>query len=209
MQTIATTTKAAFNTAAARCFAKATGGVRVTIPWVHDLSVEGNHQNACKALCAKLAWRGRVVGGHTPTGMVWVFDSKDSPSMDIADEAPGVVADLLAALEEAVAAAEHVIGVCEADLKAGESSSTTQRSMPHAALAECYATMAFVSNARAAIAKATTIPRDDWRQSARDLFAAVTRILEIPEDKPIHSGLRHVAEVALANAQARHPKERL
>jgi len=49
------------------------GGLSVTIPrdFARDLNID--HAAACRALCQRLGWTGRLVGGHTKGGMVWVF----------------------------------------------------------------------------------------------------------------------------------------
>ena len=56
--------------------------------------------------------------------------------------------ELVAMLSRAVEAADHVIGVCEADVRAGHDPSPFVKSCPSASLAECYAAMAFVGDAR-------------------------------------------------------------
>lgn len=54
------------------------------------------------------------------------------------------------ALDEAIAAAEYVVKICEADNRAGQSPNPMERSMPAATIAHVYAAMAFVQNARKA-----------------------------------------------------------
>lgn len=55
-----------------------------------------------------------------------------------------------AALDAAIAAAEYVVKLCEANYKAGQSPNPNERSMPEATIAHVYAAMAFVEEARKA-----------------------------------------------------------
>ncbi len=59
--------------------------------------------------------------------------------------------ELVEAAEEAVTAAEHIIAVCETDVKNGNSSNPHVRSMPSAALAECYGATSYVARLRKAL----------------------------------------------------------
>lgn len=57
----------------------------VTVPMDWTLDAHDNHKRAAMALCAKLGWGGRMVGGTLlkSNTMVWVFDDKSSPSFEI------------------------------------------------------------------------------------------------------------------------------
>lgn len=59
-----------------RVTAKANAG-RVSVPWDHDLDVNGNHEAACAALVAKLGWPGDWRGGGTADGYVFVCIARD------------------------------------------------------------------------------------------------------------------------------------
>lgn len=48
-------------------------GVRVTIGYDSALSATQNHIAGARALCDKLGWKGRLIGGHDTKGMVFVF----------------------------------------------------------------------------------------------------------------------------------------
>ena len=51
---------------------------------------------------------------------------------------------LVHAAKAASNSAHYIVGLVEADCKAGDSPNPNERSMPHAALAHCYASVAFV-----------------------------------------------------------------
>lgn len=59
---------------------------------------------------------------------------------------------LRAALDKAVAAAEYVVNLCEANNRSGESPNPYEKADWVATVAHCYAAMAFVGEARAALA---------------------------------------------------------
>ena len=61
------------NTKGAR-FKASDGSTSITVGYDYALTSEGNHSTAARALCEKLGWKGHLVGGHTTTGMVFVFD---------------------------------------------------------------------------------------------------------------------------------------
>jgi len=61
------------------------------------------------------------------------------------------VAELKAALAEAISAGEYVVNLVEEDQRAGVSPNPMERSHPTAALAHCYAAMAFLNRARKAL----------------------------------------------------------
>jgi len=78
MKAITTTLHGPTDTRGARITASDGDGNRITVPYDHGLNGSGNHRAACLALCAKLNWHGRLVGGLTRAGMVWVWaDSQD------------------------------------------------------------------------------------------------------------------------------------
>lgn len=54
---------------------KATGnGHSVTISYPYELSGEAVHRKAAQALADKMNWPGRLIGGATRSGYVFVFD---------------------------------------------------------------------------------------------------------------------------------------
>ncbi len=59
------------------------------------------------------------------------------------------------ALKSAISAAEYVIRLCEANSKAGDSPSPTQKADWIGTVAHCYAAMSFVNEARAALNNTT------------------------------------------------------
>ena len=73
MKAITTTYHGPTDTRGSRITASDGDGNRITVPYDHALNGAGNHRAACLALCAKLGWHGELVGGHTRTGMVWVW----------------------------------------------------------------------------------------------------------------------------------------
>jgi hypothetical protein len=48
-------------------------GNRITISYPHELSGEAVHRKAAEALCAKMGWTGKLVGGSLKRGYVFVF----------------------------------------------------------------------------------------------------------------------------------------
>ncbi len=51
-------------------------------------SFDEAHKEAARALCEKMGWKGTLIGGHTlkagrTVGMVWVFDDKMSPKLNV------------------------------------------------------------------------------------------------------------------------------
>lgn len=48
---------------------------RVFIPYDNEFHDTALHRLAARTLCKKMKWKGRIVGGHTKKGMVWVFVS--------------------------------------------------------------------------------------------------------------------------------------
>lgn len=73
-QAISTKCHGPTNTRGSRISAKAQAG-RVSVPYDHALSVQGNHEAAARALAEKFGWVGKLVGGGNPegTGEVFVF----------------------------------------------------------------------------------------------------------------------------------------
>ena len=62
------------NTKGSRITATANGN-RLTIGVDNAVSVEDNHAWAARELARKLGWKGRLIGGHTNKGMVWVWNN--------------------------------------------------------------------------------------------------------------------------------------
>ena len=78
MQTITTKYFGATNFKGSRI--KATNSSKaasVTIGYDHALNLDGNHKKAAKKLKTKLNWDGKLYGGHTEPGMVWVFVDRE------------------------------------------------------------------------------------------------------------------------------------
>ena len=48
-------------------------GISVTLSWDQSIDADANHRAAQTMLCEKLGLSGRMIGGHTRRGMVWVF----------------------------------------------------------------------------------------------------------------------------------------
>ena len=75
MQTIITKYIGVTNHKGSRIKATNSGkGASVTLGYDHALNSDENHKKAAAALKAKLDWQGRMIGGHTEPGMVWVFE---------------------------------------------------------------------------------------------------------------------------------------
>jgi len=80
MQVITTKYHGPTNTRGSRYSATASGkGFRVMVNANTAVSLEDNHRLAAHALMMRADWFGKVIGGHTEPGMVWVFDSLTSP----------------------------------------------------------------------------------------------------------------------------------
>ena len=62
-------------------------GNRAQVQSYHlSTTFEKAHAEAVRALCEKMDWHGRLIGGHAltggrNTGMVWVFDDERSPKV--------------------------------------------------------------------------------------------------------------------------------
>ncbi len=73
MQSIETRYHGPTNTRGSKISATASGnGKRVYVSYDHALNGDENHKAAALKLMEALDWRGRYVGGHTKTGMVFV-----------------------------------------------------------------------------------------------------------------------------------------
>ena len=48
-------------------------GNSIILSWDHALNSDKNHEAAAQALCDKMDWEGRIVGGSLKDCMVWVF----------------------------------------------------------------------------------------------------------------------------------------
>ncbi len=84
MQTIETKYVGPSNVRGSRIIATASGaGHRVIISYDSALSSEDAHAKGATALCTKLGWEGKLIAGHTKTGMVWVFDEGLSPRIQV------------------------------------------------------------------------------------------------------------------------------
>ncbi len=76
MKAIKTTYRGPTNTRGSRIIATAEGGERdhrLAMPYRHDLNAEQGHQEAARALCAKLGWHGVMVTGGLRDCYVHVF----------------------------------------------------------------------------------------------------------------------------------------
>ena len=73
MQTIETKYVGPSNVKGSRIIATSASGKRAIVSYDSALSSEDAHMVGVKALCAKLDWHGKLAGGHTKNGMVWVF----------------------------------------------------------------------------------------------------------------------------------------
>jgi hypothetical protein len=51
---------------------------RVSVPVNNALSNFQNHVVACRHLCDKMGWKGKLVFGYLKKGMVWVWDADGS-----------------------------------------------------------------------------------------------------------------------------------
>jgi hypothetical protein len=61
------------NTRGSRIIASDGDGNKVMIPYPYDLSGEAVHRKAAEALCAKMQWKGTLIGGYLKNGMAFVF----------------------------------------------------------------------------------------------------------------------------------------
>lgn len=73
MKAISTRYKGPTDTKGARIIATDSDNNRVTISYPYELSGEDVHRKAAEALCAKMGWTGKLIGGGTKQGYVFVF----------------------------------------------------------------------------------------------------------------------------------------
>jgi hypothetical protein len=74
MKAITTKYHGPTNTRGARITASDMDGNRVTVSRNLNEDVEQSHAAAAWALCLKMNWHGKLWGGSTKEGMVWVFE---------------------------------------------------------------------------------------------------------------------------------------
>ena len=67
-EAIVTKYHSATDTRGSRVTAKAIGGLRISIPYPHDLSGEAVHEAAALALMEKAGLKGKLVAGFMPNG---------------------------------------------------------------------------------------------------------------------------------------------
>jgi hypothetical protein len=81
MQSITTRYRGPTDKRGARIFAKASGGARCSIPYDYAKSSADVHDDAVRALCAKMGWTGRLARGEAGNGKgnvyVFVQDERD------------------------------------------------------------------------------------------------------------------------------------
>ena len=73
MQTITTKYHGPTNNRGARISATSSSGIRVSVPYAHELNSEDAHKVAMIALCRKLKWTGKFTSGEQEKGYVFVF----------------------------------------------------------------------------------------------------------------------------------------
>ena len=73
MKAITTKYHGATNTKCSRISASDEDGNRVSISYPYGLSGETVHRQAADALCKKMNWTGKLVGGSVKSGYVFVF----------------------------------------------------------------------------------------------------------------------------------------
>lgn len=71
------------NTKGSRVTAYDGDGNKVVLGWRSEINSHENHRNACRALCEKMGWGGRLQGadlvsGGVCTGMVWSWIDRPS-----------------------------------------------------------------------------------------------------------------------------------
>lgn len=77
MKAIETKYLPATNFRGSRIRAAAEGGNSVTLGYESSHSSDANHARAALELARQLAWKGRLVMGHTSKGCVFVFTNGD------------------------------------------------------------------------------------------------------------------------------------
>lgn len=75
MKAIITKYRGATNSRGSRIIASDGDRNRVTIPYPYELSGEAVHRAAADALCKKMGWTGRLIGGSLGNDYVFVFDN--------------------------------------------------------------------------------------------------------------------------------------
>jgi len=75
MKAIVTTYHGPTDTRGSRIVASDSDNNRASIPYPHELSGEACHRKAADALCAKMGWKGELIGGGLKNGYVFVFVS--------------------------------------------------------------------------------------------------------------------------------------
>jgi hypothetical protein len=79
MKTITTKYLGATNYRGSRIKASDQDGNSVIHIYYDEMNSEENHKSVAKALCEKMNWFGKLYGGYTKKGMIWVFkDERDS-----------------------------------------------------------------------------------------------------------------------------------
>ena len=73
MQAITTKYHGPSNTRGSRISATSASGIRIYIPYPHELSGEEVHRKAAERLCEKLQWKGKLACGGTKEGYAFVF----------------------------------------------------------------------------------------------------------------------------------------
>lgn len=74
MKAITTTYHGPTQTRGARVIADDGDGNRVSVAYDGGLHDGDTHATAARALCDKMHWGGRMLGGQTKRGWVWVFE---------------------------------------------------------------------------------------------------------------------------------------
>ena len=74
MKAIETKYLGATDTKPSRIKAFANGGNQITISYDHELNQGQAHRKAAQALADKMGWKGRLIGGGTANGYVFVFE---------------------------------------------------------------------------------------------------------------------------------------
>jgi hypothetical protein len=84
MQTIETRYHSSTTCRPSKITATASGsGKRISVSPRGESTDSEDHTEAARALCEKLGWCGKLIGGHIKRGMVWVFASSNSPTFTV------------------------------------------------------------------------------------------------------------------------------
>lgn len=81
MKAITTKYYDATNHRGSRIVASDLDGHKVSMPYDSELSDEGAHEKVAQALCAKMNWIGRLIGGGVKDGHVFVFEPVAAPAI--------------------------------------------------------------------------------------------------------------------------------